>query len=122
MNDTDLNVHPVVLAGGSGTRLWPLSRADYPKQFLALDGGEHTLLQDTVRRVAGACTHAPTLVCSERHRFLVAEQLLDLGTRGAAIVLEPEARNTAPAIAAAAWHVMPPATRTRSCWSCRPIT
>ena len=106
MNDTDLNVHPVVLAGGSGTRLWPLSRADYPKQFLALDGGEHTLLQDTVRRVAGACTHAPTLVCSERHRFLVAEQLLDLGTRGAAIVLEPEARNTAPAIAAAAWHVM----------------
>lgn len=105
MTDTDLNVHPVVLAGGSGTRLWPLSRADYPKQFLALDGGDRTLLQDTVRRVAGACTHAPTLVCSERHRFLVAEQLLDTGVRGASILLEPAPRNTAPAIAAAAWHV-----------------
>ena len=105
MSDQILDVHPVVLAGGSGSRLWPLSRADYPKQFLALDGGERTLLQDTVRRVGGACGHAPTLVCSERHRFLVAEQLLDMGAGDAEILLEPVARNTAPAIAAAAWHL-----------------
>jgi len=105
MNTLNLNVHPVVLAGGSGSRLWPLSRVDYPKQFLALEGGERTLLQDTVHRVGGACVHAPVLVCSERHRFLVAEQLLDANVSGASILLEPEARNTAPAIAAAAWHV-----------------
>ena len=105
MTEQILDIHPVVLAGGSGSRLWPLSRTDYPKQFLALEGGDSTLLQETVRRTAGACAHAPVLVCSERHRFLVAEQLLDMGASEATIVLEPEARNTAPAIAAAAWHV-----------------
>ena len=105
MTELILDVHPVVLAGGSGSRLWPLSRTDYPKQFLALDGGDSTLLQETVRRMTGACAHAPLLVCSERHRFLVAEQLLDMDASEATILLEPEARNTAPAIAAAAWHV-----------------
>ena len=105
MTDQILDVRPVVLAGGSGSRLWPLSRADYPKQFLALDGGETTLLQDTVGRLAGACSHPPVLLCSERHRFLVAEQLQDMRAEDAAILLEPAARNTAPAIAAAAWHL-----------------
>ena len=105
MSERMSDVHPVVLAGGSGSRLWPLSRADYPKQFLALDGGDSTLLQDTVKRAGGACSRPPVLVGSERHRFLVAEQMLDMGEREAAILLEPEARNTAPAIAAAAWHV-----------------
>lgn len=105
MTQRSLDVHPVVLAGGSGSRLWPLSRTDYPKQFLALDGGDRTLLQDTVARVTDACSHAPVLVCNERTRFLVAEQLLDMSVKSASILLEPAARNTAPAIAAAAWHV-----------------
>lgn len=105
MTEQTLDIRPVILAGGSGSRLWPLSRTDYPKQFLALDGGERTLLQDTVGRVAGATTRPPMLVCNERTRFLVAEQLLEVGVENATILLEPAARNTAPAIAAAAWQV-----------------
>ncbi len=93
---------PVVLSGGSGSRLWPLSRAAYPKQLLALLG-DATLLQDTILRVRGQAGVAdPLVVCSEAHRFLVAEQLRSCGISGATVVLEPVARSTAPAAAAAA--------------------
>ena len=97
-----MTIHPVILCGGSGTRLWPLSRSAYPKQFLAL-AGEHSLLQDTLRRLEGlGATAAPVVVCNEEHRFLVAEQLRALGVRPEALLLEPVGRNTAPALAAAA--------------------
>ena len=89
---------PVILSGGSGTRLWPLSREHYPKQFLPLVG-EASMLQDTVRRLIGLDAAAPIVVCSEHHRFIVAEQLRQIGTTPAAIVLEPVGRNTAPAVA-----------------------
>ncbi|HEV7432167.1 MAG TPA: mannose-1-phosphate guanylyltransferase/mannose-6-phosphate isomerase [Steroidobacteraceae bacterium] len=92
---------PVVLSGGAGTRLWPLSRELYPKQLLPLTGA-HTMLQDTVRRLHGLAVAAPVVVCNEAHRFLVAEQLRAIDTRAQAIVLEPVGRNTAPAIALAA--------------------
>lgn len=96
---------PVILSGGAGTRLWPLSRELYPKQFLPL-AGEHSLLQQTVLRLQGLPDMAPPLVvCNEEHRFLVAEQLRAAGVEGAAIVLEPAGRNTAPAVALAALHV-----------------
>ena len=93
---------PVVLSGGSGTRLWPLSRELYPKQLLPLVG-KHTMLQDTVLRLDGIETTAPVVVCNEAHRFLVAEQLRVIGRPAQAIVLEPVGRNTAPAIALAAY-------------------
>jgi len=96
---------PVVLSGGSGTRLWPLSRELYPKQLLPLVG-EHTMLQDTVLRLAGLDAAAPVVVCNEAHRFLVAEQLRRIGAPAQAIVLEPTGRNTAPAIALAALTAM----------------
>ncbi|MGH8207188.1 MAG: mannose-1-phosphate guanylyltransferase/mannose-6-phosphate isomerase, partial [Steroidobacteraceae bacterium] len=92
---------PVILSGGAGTRLWPLSRELYPKQLLPLVGG-HTLLQQTVQRLAGLAASAPTVVCNEAHRFLVAEQLRTIDCAARAIVLEPLGRNTAPAIALAA--------------------
>jgi mannose-1-phosphate guanylyltransferase/mannose-6-phosphate isomerase len=92
---------PVILSGGAGTRLWPLSRELYPKQLLALVG-PHTMLQETVRRLTGLDVGAPTVVCNEAHRFLVAEQLRSIGCQPRAIVLEPVGRNTAPAIALAA--------------------
>ena len=92
---------PVVLSGGAGTRLWPLSRELYPKQLLPLIG-THTMLQDTVRRLSGLDVAPPIVVCNEAHRFMVAEQLRALGTSAQAIVLEPVGRNTAPAIALAA--------------------
>lgn len=94
-------ITPVLLAGGSGTRLWPLSRELYPKQFLAL-AGEDSLLQATVSRLQGLpCTELIT-VCGEAHRFVVAEQLQESGQQAARILLEPCARDTAPAIAVAA--------------------
>ena len=96
---TDLQ--PVLLSGGSGTRLWPLSREAYPKQFLAL-AGDDTMVQATWRRVAPLAGAAPIVVANEDHRFLVAEQLRQAGAPRAAILLEPAGRNTAPAIAAAA--------------------
>ncbi|MGD9539193.1 MAG: mannose-1-phosphate guanylyltransferase/mannose-6-phosphate isomerase [Alphaproteobacteria bacterium] len=94
-------VRPVLLSGGAGTRLWPLSRAGYPKQLLALVS-EESLLQETARRFSGAGFLAPYLICSEAHRFVIAEQLREIGIAPAAIVLEPCARNTAPAAAIAA--------------------
>ena len=94
-------LQPVLLSGGSGTRLWPLSREAYPKQFLPL-AGDDTMLQATWLRVAGVAGAAPIVVANEEHRFLVAEQLRQVGAPVPAIVLEPIGRNTAPAIAAAA--------------------
>ncbi|WNL45546.1 mannose-1-phosphate guanylyltransferase/mannose-6-phosphate isomerase [Dyella sp. BiH032] len=97
---------PVILSGGSGTRLWPLSRKNRPKQFLALVG-EQTLFQRTVDRTRKlGQAGAPIVVCSEEHRFTVAEQLQELGVTDASILLEPAARNTAPAIALAAMQAL----------------
>ena len=94
-------ITPVILAGGSGTRLWPLSRAAHPKQFLALNG-EKTMLQQTVERLADLPTSESITICNEKHRFFVAEQLREIDALGT-IILEPVARNTAPAIALAAF-------------------
>ena len=100
-------IRPIILSGGSGTRLWPLSRAAYPKQLMPLVGKE-SLLQETVQRVADpAQFSAPFLICNDEHRFLVAEQLRALGVKPEAIVLEPLARNTAAAVAAAALMAEP---------------
>ena len=90
---------PLILCGGAGTRLWPLSRELYPKQLLSLVN-EHSLLQNTVTRCADHPDVVdPILVCNEEHRFLVAEQLREIDIRPGTIILEPEGRNTAPAIA-----------------------
>lgn len=96
---------PVVLAGGSGTRLWPLSRAEMPKQFVAFPGREHTLFQETLLRL-GERASATVVVCNEQHRFLAAEQLRRAGVAGTRILLEPAMRNTAPAAALAALEAM----------------
>jgi len=95
-----MSLIPVVLCGGSGSRLWPLSRSAYPKQFLALTG-QQSLLQQTLLRIP-ANAAAPIVITNAEHRFLVAEQCRAAGVRPAHVVLEPLARNTAPAIAAAA--------------------
>ncbi len=103
-------LQPVILSGGSGTRLWPLSREAYPKQFLPLIG-PHTMLQETARRLDGLDLEhprralgllPPIVVCNEAHRFLVAEQFRALGRQPAGIILEPSGRNTAPALTLAA--------------------
>jgi mannose-1-phosphate guanylyltransferase/mannose-6-phosphate isomerase len=94
-------IYPVILSGGSGTRLWPLSRASMPKQLLALHG-EHTMIQDAVLRACVPSAAAPILLCGEGHRFIVAEQMQAIDVNPAAIVLEPVGRNTAPAAAVAA--------------------
>ncbi|GIL41439.1 mannose-1-phosphate guanylyltransferase/mannose-6-phosphate isomerase [Roseiterribacter gracilis] len=94
-------IFPVILSGGSGTRLWPLSRDLLPKQLIPLVAS-NSLLAETARRVAGAGFAGPLVVCNEDHRFIVAEQLRAVGCTPTAIVLEPVARNTAPAVAAAA--------------------
>jgi mannose-1-phosphate guanylyltransferase/mannose-6-phosphate isomerase len=95
----------VLLSGGSGTRLWPLSREAYPKQFLPL-AGDDTMLQATWQRVAPIAPSPPIVVANEEHRFLAAEQLRLVGVTDPSIVLEPVGRNTAPAIAAAALQAM----------------
>jgi len=95
-------VFPVILSGGAGTRLWPLSREMYPKQLLALTS-QYSMLQDTALRLAGvARARPPIVVCNEAHRFTVAEQLRALDMVPSAILLEPVGRNTAPAVALAA--------------------
>jgi len=103
-------LQPVILSGGSGTRLWPLSREAYPKQFLPLTS-QYTMLQETVRRLDGLDGEHPRraiglvdplVVCNEAHRFLVAEQFRVLGRQAAGIILEPKGRNTAPALTLAA--------------------
>lgn len=97
---------PVILSGGVGSRLWPLSREHYPKQLLALVGA-NSLLQNTILRLAEISEQAkPLVVCNEKHRFLVAEQLQNIGIEPANIILEPEGRNTAPAVAVAAFAAL----------------
>lgn len=94
-------IQPVILSGGSGTRLWPLSRESYPKQFLPL-AGDLTMLQATWQRIAPIASRGPLVIANEEHRFVAAEQLQQVGAAPAAIILEPIGRNTAPAIAVAA--------------------
>ncbi len=93
---------PVILSGGSGTRLWPLSRTMYPKQFIRFFNGQGTLLGSTLRRIDDAAFAAPIIVCNNDHRFLVREELSRAALEAEAIVLEPVARNTAAAVAVAA--------------------
>ena len=93
---------PVIMAGGTGSRLWPLSRQLNPKQFLPLADDQLSMLQATIQRLQGLDVGLPRLICNEQHRFLAAEQLRQLGMEGANILLEPVGRNTAPAIALAA--------------------
>lgn len=97
---------PVIMAGGSGTRLWPLSRQLNPKQFLPLVDADMTMLQATIERLDGLEHAVPLLICNENHRFLAAEQLRQLGLEEANIILEPVGRNTAPAIALAALQAL----------------
>lgn len=94
-------ITPIIIAGGSGTRLWPLSRAQLPKQFLKLHSDTHTLLQATLLRLGNIAHDKPIIICNEEHRFLVAEQLREIGV-DATIILEPMGKNTAPAITLAA--------------------
>ena len=95
-------IHPIILSGGSGTRLWPLSREHYPKQLLPLYGQE-TLLQQTIMRIGNLKgAKPPIVVCNEEHRFLISEQLLEIGVKPASLILEPVGRNTAPALTLAA--------------------
>ena len=98
-------MQPVVLAGGTGSRLWPKSRVAYPKQFLSLTS-ENTMLQDTLVRLDGTSASNPIVICNDAHRFLVAEQLRQSQVEHGGIILEPVGRNTAPAIALAALHAM----------------
>ncbi|MDN4036601.1 mannose-1-phosphate guanylyltransferase/mannose-6-phosphate isomerase [Massilia sp. YIM B02443] len=100
-----MKIYPVILSGGAGTRLWPLSRAVLPKQLLPLVA-DKTMLQETALRVAGwPGLMAPLVVCGNDHRFMVAEQLREVGITPLGILLEPVGRNTAPAVAAAAHHL-----------------
>ncbi len=92
---------PVIMAGGTGSRLWPMSRELYPKQFLRLYG-QNSMLQETITRLSGLEIHEPMVICNEEHRFPVAEQLRQLNKLSNNIILEPVGRNTAPAIALAA--------------------
>jgi mannose-1-phosphate guanylyltransferase/mannose-6-phosphate isomerase len=92
---------PVLLSGGVGSRLWPVSREAHPKQFLPL-AGELSMLQETLQRTSGLQETAPLVVCNEEHRFMVAEQLRQINLQAGALILEPQGRNTAPAVALAA--------------------
>lgn len=96
-------ITPVIMSGGSGTRLWPLSRQARPKQFLALTS-QYSLLQETIKRLAGVEKQTSIIICNEEHRFLVAEQLREIDQQ-ATILLEPIGKNTAPAVALAAFKV-----------------
>ena len=96
---------PVLLSGGVGSRLWPVSRETHPKQFLPL-AGELSMLQETLQRTAGLEESAPLVVCNEEHRFMVAEQLRQVDIKASALILEPEGRNTAPAVALAALRAL----------------
>ena len=99
---------PVILCGGKGTRLWPLSRESFPKQFLEIKGNENkSLLQQTQLRIKDLMEIKNSLlICNEEHRFIVAEQMREIDALIDLILLEPEGRNTAPAVALAAIHAM----------------
>lgn len=99
-------LHPVIIAGGSGTRLWPLSREAYPKQFLNLAGVQGTMLQDTITRLSGLEHESPIVVCNDAHRFIAGEQLRQINVKHDGIILEPCGRNTAPAICLAAFQAL----------------
>ena len=99
-------LYPVYLSGGVGSRLWPVSRESYPKQFLPLADENKSLLQETFARLDGVESAAPIVVCNEGHRFIVAEQLREAGIVDASVVLEPVGRNTAPAVAVAALQAL----------------
>ena len=98
---TKHRLYPVILSGGSGTRLWPLSRASLPKQLLPLNS-DRTMIQETVLRANLPDAMPPIVICNDKHRFLVAEQMQQIDIKARAIVLEPQGRNTAPAAAVAA--------------------
>jgi mannose-1-phosphate guanylyltransferase / mannose-6-phosphate isomerase len=101
----NMKIIPVLLAGGSGERLWPLSKLDYPKQFVSLDASGHSLFQETLKRVSDRNMFAaPVIVCNQEHRFIVSEQLRQLRLADATIILEPAIRNTAPSMLLAALH------------------
>ena len=104
-----MSLCPVILAGGGGTRLWPLSRAHYPKQFLSLFG-KNSMLQETLIRIDEIDPEIPlldpVLVCNEVHRFLVADQAKEINKPLRSIILEPEGRNTAPALTVVAQALM----------------
>lgn len=103
-----MTIIPVILAGGAGERLWPLSKLDYPKQFVTLEPGRPSLFQQAVTRVGERARFAaPLIVCNAAHRFIISEQLRAIGVEDATIIAEPVARNTAPALALAALHVSP---------------
>ena len=94
---------PVILAGGKGSRLWPISRKSFPKQFLNLFNEEYTLLQETYKRIENIRDiSSPLIICNEEHRFIVGHQMKAINVRPLSIVLEPEGRNTTPAITIAA--------------------
>jgi mannose-1-phosphate guanylyltransferase/mannose-6-phosphate isomerase len=101
MNPQSAAIVPVILSGGTGTRLWPVSRESFPKQFWPLIS-EHSMIQETARRALGDGFTAPIVVCNQEHRFLAAEQMRNAGIANPRIVLEPVGRNSAPAILAAA--------------------
>lgn len=98
-------IYPVILCGGSGTRLWPLSRKAFPKQFTAIVDAERSLFEQCVTLFSGDRFASPTVVTGKDFRFIVAEQLARSGASNASVIIEPEARNTAPAVLAAALHV-----------------
>ena len=102
-------LYPVILAGGSGTRLWPLSKPERPKQFLSLLGGG-TMLQDTLARLEGISTASPLIVCNESHGEIALEQLTEAGHPALSAILEPEGRNTAPALTLASLYLQEAAT------------
>lgn len=96
-----MTIIPVILSGGAGTRLWPLSRSQYPKQFLSL-AAQNTMIQETLLRLENIAVASPIVICNESHRFIVADQLAQINVKNPFIILEPLGRNTAPAIAAGA--------------------
>ena len=101
-----MKITPLILSGGSGTRLWPLSREQFPKQFLKLFG-KHTMLQETLLRLKKVKIFSdPIISCRVEHRFLVAEQCQEIGVTNPIIILEPVAKNTAPAITAATMQLI----------------
>ena len=97
-------ITPIIMCGGSGTRLWPLSRKSYPKQFSPLLG-DTTLFQASAQRLMGEDYGAPLVLTNSDFRFIVTEQLAEVGIDPGAILIEPEGRNTAPAVLAAALHL-----------------